>query len=257
MAACDLAVIFACFVAGRAMNYLVSGMPWHATWYHWRIHYGDTRLVIFVALGLACVFAFWRLGHYARRRPFWQELGDVLGVVLTLAILDAALVFLTKTNFSRLWWATSWGLVALLVPLVRLAIKHVLMALGAWRRSTVVVGIGPNALDAALALESEALLGFEVVAFIAPPGAPPAPLGAAGRARRRPTSRSRASACRCCARHPIPTSCRAISAGRMWWWRSSSTSSPAAAPTSSASTCTTATSTSSRRCAACRSPARG
>jgi undecaprenyl-phosphate galactose phosphotransferase len=173
VAACDLAVIFACFVAGRAMNYLVSGMPWHATWYHWRIHYGDTRLVIFVALGLACVFAFWRLGHYARRRPFWQELGDVLGVVVTLAILDAALVFLTKTNFSRLWWATSWGLVALLVPLVRLAIKHVLMSLGAWRRSTVVVGVGPNALDAALALESEALLGFEVVAFIAPPGAPP------------------------------------------------------------------------------------
>ena len=109
MAACDLAVIFACFVAGRAMNYLVSGLPWHATWYHWRIHYGDTRLVIFVALGLACVFAFWRLGHYARRRPFWQELGDVLGVVLTLAILDAALVFLTKTNFSRLWWAHQLG----------------------------------------------------------------------------------------------------------------------------------------------------
>ena len=44
-------VIFACFVAGRAMNYLFSGLPWVATWYHWRIHYGDTRLVIFFALG--------------------------------------------------------------------------------------------------------------------------------------------------------------------------------------------------------------
>jgi undecaprenyl-phosphate galactose phosphotransferase len=63
--------------------------------------------------------------------------------------------------------------VALLVPLVRLAVKHVLMGLGAWRRPTVVVGIGPNALDAALALESEALLGFEVVAFVAPPAAAP------------------------------------------------------------------------------------
>ena len=173
VAACDLMAIYACFVAGRAMNYLVSGVPWHATWYHWRFHYGDTRLVIFVALGLACVVAFWRLGHYARRRPFWQELGDVLGVVVTLAIVDAALVFLTKTNFSRLWWGTSWFLVALLVPLVRLAVKHVLMGLGAWRRPTVVVGIGPNALDAALALESEALLGFEVVAFVAPPAAAP------------------------------------------------------------------------------------
>jgi undecaprenyl-phosphate galactose phosphotransferase len=180
LAGCDLVVIFACFVAGRAMNYLVSGMPWHATWYHWRIHYGDTRLVIFVLLGLACVVAFWRLGHYARRRPFWQELGDVLGVVVTLAIVDAALVFLTKTNFSRLWLVTSWALVAFSVPLVRLAVKHVLMGLGAWRRATVVVGIGPNALDAALALESEALLGFEVVAFVAPPGPHPAEPGHVG-----------------------------------------------------------------------------
>jgi hypothetical protein len=176
VAACDLVVIYACFAAGRAMNYLFSGTPWHATWYHWQIHYGDTRLVIFLALGLACVVAFWRLGHYARRRPFWQELGDVFGVVVTLAILDAALVFLTKSNFSRLWWGTSWALVALLVPLARLAVKHVLMGLGAWRRPTVVVGTGPNALDAALALESETLLGFEVVAFVVPPvGGPESP----------------------------------------------------------------------------------
>jgi undecaprenyl-phosphate galactose phosphotransferase len=183
VAACDLLVIYACFAAGRATNYWFSGTPWHATWYHWQIHYGDTRLVIFLALGLACVVAFWRLGHYARRRPFWQELGDIFGVVVTLAILDAALVFLTKSNFSRLWWGTSWALIALLVPLARLAVKHVLMGLGAWRRPTVVVGTGPNALDAALALESETLLGFEVVAFVVPPVAAPAggsePSGAA------------------------------------------------------------------------------
>ena len=169
LAACDLTVIYACFVAGRTVNYLLSGTPWIATWYHWRIHYGDTRLVLFLALGIACVTAFWRLGHYARRRPFWQELGDVLVVVATLAILDAALVFLTKTNFSRLWWGTSWTMIALLVPATRLAIKHLLMSQGAWRRPTVVVGTGPNALDAALALDSETLLGFDVVAFIHPP----------------------------------------------------------------------------------------
>jgi undecaprenyl-phosphate galactose phosphotransferase len=169
LAACDLVIVYACFAAGRTVNYLFSGTPWVATWYHWEIHYGETRLVIFLALGLACVTAFWRLGHYARRRPFWQELGDVLVVVATLAILDAALVFLTKGNFSRLWWGTSWALIALMVPTTRLAVKHLLMSQGAWRRPTVVVGTGLNALDAALALDSETLLGFEVVAFIRPP----------------------------------------------------------------------------------------
>jgi undecaprenyl-phosphate galactose phosphotransferase len=177
LAACDLIVVYGCFVAGRTVNYLFSGTPWVATWYHWRIHYGDTRLVLFLALGVACVIAFWRLGHYARRRPFWQELGDVLVVVAVLAILDAALVFLTKTNFSRLWWGTSWCLIVLLVPATRLAVKHLLMSRGAWRRPTVVVGTGPNALDAALALDSETMLGFEVVAFIHPPQADPAVAG--------------------------------------------------------------------------------
>jgi undecaprenyl-phosphate galactose phosphotransferase len=172
LAAADLVVILACFVAARIVNYWFSGIPWRATWHDWAIHVSEARPVIFVALGLACVIAFWRLGHYARRRPFWQELGDVLAVALVLAVVDAALVFLTKTNFSRLWWAASWSLVALAVPLTRLAVKHLLISLGAWRRPTVVVGIGPNALDAARALESEPLLGFEVVAMIQPPGAP-------------------------------------------------------------------------------------
>jgi undecaprenyl-phosphate galactose phosphotransferase len=173
LATCDLIVMFACFVAGRTMNYWFSGIPWHATWYDWPIHVGEIRPVIFVALGIACVVAFWRLGHYARRRPFWQELGDVLAVVVTFAIVDAALVFITKSNFSRLWWATSWTLVALLVPLTRVAVKHLLMNCGAWKRPTVVVGIGPNALDAAAALDDEPLLGFEVFAFVQPPGREP------------------------------------------------------------------------------------
>ncbi|MGH6945420.1 MAG: hypothetical protein ACREH6_14530 [Geminicoccaceae bacterium] len=170
LATVDLAVIYGCFAAGRMMNYWFSGIPWAATWSQWRVSYGDTRAVIFVALGLACLITFWRLGHYGRQRPFWQELGDVLGVALTMAVLDAALVFMTKTNFSRLWWVTSWTLIALLVPLGRIAIKHLMIGLGAWRQPTVVLGTGPNAIDAALALGSEPLLGYEVVAFIQPAG---------------------------------------------------------------------------------------
>ena len=79
-----------------------------------------------------------------------------------------ALVFLTKTNFSRLWWGASWTLVAILVPTVRYTVKQLLMSKGAWLRKTVIIGVGPNAVDTALALESEPLLGYEVVAFVQP-----------------------------------------------------------------------------------------
>jgi hypothetical protein len=78
----DLLVIYACLVAGRMMDYFLAARP------------------------------------LRQAAPLWQELGDVFGLVVTLAILDAVLVFLT--NFSRLWWGTSWALAALLVPLARL-----------------------------------------------------------------------------------------------------------------------------------------
>ncbi len=166
--ALDLLVIYACFAIGRTTNWVVNDLTVHEALFGWQTDYGATRAVIALALGIGCLILFSRFGHYDRRRPFWQELGDIWGVVATMALLDAALVFLTKSNFSRLWWGASWTLVAIMVPTVRYGVKQLLMSKGAWVRPTVVVGVGPNARDAALALEGEPLLGFEVVAFIAP-----------------------------------------------------------------------------------------
>lgn len=164
----DLLVIYACFAIGRTTNWVVNGLTFQEALFGWQTDYGATRAVIALTLGIACLIMFQRLGHYDRRRPFWQELGDIFSVVMIIAILDAALVFLTKSNFSRLWWGASWSLVAILVPTIRYTVKRCLMSKGAWIRKTVIVGIGPNALDMALALESEPLLGLEVIAFVQP-----------------------------------------------------------------------------------------
>lgn len=168
LASLDLLVIYACFAIGRTTNWIVDELTFEEALLGWQTDYGATRAVIALALGVACLILFGRFGHYDRRRPFWQELGDIWGVVVMIAILDAALVFLTKSNFSRLWWGASWTMVALLVPAVRYSVKQFLMSKGAWIRPTVIVGVGPNAVDTALALDSEPILGFKVVAFIQP-----------------------------------------------------------------------------------------
>ena len=169
LATIDLLVIFACFGSARLSNWLFSGVSWQATWSQIHIHYSSTPFFIYLMLGIACVVAFRHLGHYARRRPFLHELGDILAVVATMAVIDAALVFVTKTNFSRVWWGASWTLVLVMVPLVRVLVKRRLMARGAWLKPTVIIGAGPNAVDAANALASEPMLGFDVIAFICPP----------------------------------------------------------------------------------------
>jgi undecaprenyl-phosphate galactose phosphotransferase len=169
LAAVDLVVIYACVAIGRSIKWILGGLTLDEAVFGWVTRFGDERMLVYLGLGLVCLIIFRQLGHYQRRRPFWQELGDIFGIVLTMAIIDAALVVLTKTNFSRMWWFTSWSLVALLLPFARYGVKRFLIASGSWVRPAVIVGTGPNAIDAADALASEPLLGFDVVAFVRPP----------------------------------------------------------------------------------------
>jgi Undecaprenyl-phosphate galactose phosphotransferase WbaP len=127
-----------------------------------------TRAILFGGLVVAAVAWFLAIGHYSQRRPFWDEMRDIAKVLFTVAILDAALVFLGKWPFSRLWFLNTWMLGFFLVPVFRYATKRALIALGGWRRPTAIIGIGPNALEAAAALRSEPLMGYNVIAFLVP-----------------------------------------------------------------------------------------
>ena len=126
-------------------------------------------MALYLGLTLIALTSFWSVGHYSRRQPFWDELRETIKIILFMAMLDAALVFLGKWPFSRLWFISTWLVALMLVPVARVIVKKILMALGGWRRPTVIVGTGPNAKEAATALTSEPLMGFDVIAFIAGP----------------------------------------------------------------------------------------
>lgn len=123
-----------------------------------------------VAMGLMLFQA--RYQHYTDRKPFWTELGEVLENVVILALIDLAILSLTRWNSSRLWWLSVWLLAAMLLPLCRAILRHTLLRTGWWQRPTVIIGTGPNANEALLALRSEPQLGFEVVAQVAADGGP-------------------------------------------------------------------------------------
>lgn len=125
----------------------------------------DPRLIVFPVLALAALITFWYLGHYSRRRPFWDEVSSVVKVVSILALVDLALLFLSRSQVSRIWVLSIWVAIPFLMPIVRIATKKLLLHLGRWQQPTVVIGTGENALAAAEALEDEPLMGFRVVAF--------------------------------------------------------------------------------------------
>jgi Undecaprenyl-phosphate galactose phosphotransferase WbaP len=107
-----------------------------------------------------------RFRHYADRKPYWTELGEVLYVVLILAVLDLAVLAITRWNSSRLWWFLVWLAAAVLLPIGRSVAKRVMRYLHVWQRPTLIVGAGPNAHEALAALQSEWALGFEVQGFV-------------------------------------------------------------------------------------------
>ena len=117
-----------------------------------------------VCLGLMLFLM--RFQHYSDRRPFWDELGDILRLMGSLALLDMTLVAFARWNSSRLWWLLVWFLAIFIVIWGRALTRLTLNQLGLWRRSTIIVGAGENAREAAIALESEPRMGFQVEGYV-------------------------------------------------------------------------------------------
>lgn len=166
----DLFALSLAFFLGRVGYWVWNGTSFLelSTYFvEWWGNKGELRSLLFVLLSGMAAAWFLAFGHYSQRRPFWDELQQILKVIVTLAVIDAALGFVGKWEFSRAWMISTWLLALILIPLMRVQIKKALIRLGGWVRPTVVIGAGQNARDAAAALWSEPLLGFDVTAFLA------------------------------------------------------------------------------------------
>lgn len=128
-----------------------------------------SRALSFVAATVIALIWFHKLGHYTRRKPFWDQLADVLRTFGILALVEVSALSLLHVDYSRAELLLTWGCAAALVPAFRAYVVRALRESGRWARRTLILGCGPNALEAAAALRDEPALGAEVVGFIAMP----------------------------------------------------------------------------------------
>lgn len=132
------------------------------------------RLLSWGAMGmLGTFFLLISYQHYSDRRPFWDEFGDLLRLIGLLSLLDMSLLAINRWEVSLLWWMVSWSMVLIMLMAMRSVTRYVLKRLNLWIRPTVIIGVGANAADAALALKSQPELGFQVLGFVDPGGANP------------------------------------------------------------------------------------
>ncbi len=119
---------------------------------------------------LAVVLAFWIRGHYAARRPFWDELPDTFKILAAGVCGQIGLAYFAHWPLPRACLATSWAFAFVLVPWLRTLTRVQMIRMGGWMRPTVIIGTGQAAADTARALLSEPLLGYQVMCFLEPAG---------------------------------------------------------------------------------------
>ncbi len=110
---------------------------------------------------------FWALlEHYARRRPFWDELRETVRVLSAMTIVSCATAFFVGLD----GWYRNLLLVGclnvILLPAGRALVRYTLDDLGLWKRPALIIGAGENAREAWLALHGERNMGFHLLGFV-------------------------------------------------------------------------------------------
>lgn len=112
---------------------------------------------------LALLIGSYSKGHYSRFKGLWEEWGELTKLSLSILGMTIGVLFISKISFSRAWILGSWALILISIPLVRCYTKTVLHKQGKWLTPAIILGSGQNAVDAALALESDFNMGYRVI----------------------------------------------------------------------------------------------
>ena len=79
---------------------------------------------------------FWfLLEHYGRRRPFWDELRELLRVLGTMFLIAGAMAFLVTQDTSREELIWQWAAYFILIPVTRAVVRTMLDHVGYWKRT--------------------------------------------------------------------------------------------------------------------------
>jgi len=107
---------------------------------------------------------------YTHRRPFWDEVKELIRASTISFIFIIAIVTFGKVQYgtsgvSRLLLILLWLYTLILFPVIRLAVKTILFRLNLWMENVIVIGAGPMGIEAAKGLENHYYIGYRVLGF--------------------------------------------------------------------------------------------
>lgn len=128
---------------------------------------GSNWITLHWLISLICIFWFlFRLKHSIYRKTIWFELKEILKTLLIVGFAEIVLHGFIPWHIPLKALVISWMAIIILLPLMRLFTKLALNKIGIWQRDTIIIGTGPNAVEAYKAIIGEKNLGCNVVLFI-------------------------------------------------------------------------------------------
>jgi undecaprenyl-phosphate galactose phosphotransferase len=134
----------------------------------WWAESGFMRLGVYLPLTFIAVVWLGLEGAYSKRRPYYDQIREVLKVSFIIGLLDASLMYFQKSPFSRAALLINWFLVPCLIVAIRIVVKNALVRMGGWTRPMIIIGWGNNAIEIARAFDDERSMGFRLAAFLIP-----------------------------------------------------------------------------------------
>lgn len=127
----------------------------------------DSALQVAVPLAIGFYRLSVTLAHYSIRRPFWDELRELISTALLMASLHVLLI-IGSDHSLPMGTVAGWLLVVIALPLSRNSLRQLLRRYRLWQQPILLLGNGPNCKDAILALHSETSMGYRVTAQTMP-----------------------------------------------------------------------------------------
>ena len=124
-------------------------------------------LLTYLVICTATVGWFWVFQeHYSRRRPFWEELKEIIEVLCVLGMFSGAVFFVLESTLTGIDLCTILFFNFMMLPMGRFGAKNLLDDLGLWKRPAYIIGVGTNARDAFFAIKTEKMMGYAIVGFV-------------------------------------------------------------------------------------------
>lgn len=105
---------------------------------------------------------------YTKRLPMWQKIEKIFKVSLFATALTTGLLYFEKFagTFPRLFLALSFVTCFVMLLITRYLVKHLLVAVGLWKKPALLIGAGRTSELLADAFREDINIGYEIVGVL-------------------------------------------------------------------------------------------